>query len=523
MSTPLPLRDTSAGLLDQSRRVWLVAAVAIALGLLSLGLIYSAEIAAAIGVWIASTAFNHCFLILPIAAYLLYARWDSVAAAVPRPSPLIGLAAVPVAACWFIVERAGIMEARQFFAMGIAQILLLAVLGPKTWRVAAAPLLYLFFLVPAGEYLVPWLQDFTVRFISLGLKVLGIPHFIGGITIEIPEGSFLVAEACAGLRFLVASVAFGVLYALLSYTSPWRRLIFVALSFVVPVIANGFRALGITVLGHILGSAQAAEVDHVLYGWVFFAIVTALLILAGLPFRQTARPVLIARPPVSAVPATLAAMAVVAVVAVAAAPRLLANGLDHAALSQAAVLPVELPIPAGCSPSAPVMVLAKPADESVAATLTGSYRCGDDRLTVHLAVFPPRIGAGPVFAALRGASILPDWDELTAGTAAFGSGDAASKWRVSDLARDGKFISVASSLWIDGEPSPGGVAARFRQALAVLRRDALSPVLAVVTTDVSSDRQRPHRAIERLLDTPDGLANIIARLGRKPAANSATQ
>jgi hypothetical protein len=40
---------------------------------------------------------------------------------------------------------------------------------------------------------------------------------------------------------------------------------------------------------------------------------------------------------------------------------------------------------------------------------------------------------------------------------------------------------------------------------------------------VSSDRRRPHRAIERLLDTPDGLANIIARLGRKPAANSATQ
>jgi len=38
------------------------------------------------------------------------------------------------------------------------------------------------------------------------------------------------------------------------------------LSIVVPIIANGFRALGIVWLGHILGSAEAAATDHVLYG-----------------------------------------------------------------------------------------------------------------------------------------------------------------------------------------------------------------------------------------------------------------
>ena len=59
---------------------------------------------------------------------------------------------------------------------------------------------------------------------------------IDGYTIEIPEGTFYVAEACAGLRFLIASIAFGCLYALLMYRSPVRRTAFIVISIVVPII-----------------------------------------------------------------------------------------------------------------------------------------------------------------------------------------------------------------------------------------------------------------------------------------------
>jgi exosortase A len=521
MSTPLPLPGAAtAGLLDRSRRLWLTAGLAIALGLLALGVIYSAEISAAFGVWLASTAFNHCFLILPIALYLVYERRDAVAATLPQPAPLIGVAALPIAACWFVVERAGIMEARQLLAVGVAQVLLLAVLGPKTWRVFAVPFLYLFFLVPTGEFLVPWLQDFTVGFIALGLQLLRIPHFIGGITIEIPEGSFLVAEACAGLRFLIASLAFGVLYACLIYTSPLRRLLFIALSLVVPVIGNGLRALGIVLLGHALGSARAAEVDHVLYGWIFFGIVTALLILAGLPFRQVRQPVPVGRPPAPAASAAMATIAVIAVTASAALPRLVADGLDRAAWQRAAAAPLELPLAAGCSLAPPsIGGLAQAAAIPAVATLTRRYRCDGDALALHLVVFPPRIAAGPVFAALRSASIMPGWDEIDSTRLAFGSGNAAQNWQVRDLERDGQFISVASALWIDGRPGSGGVAGRIRQALAVLRREPTSPVLAVVATEPSGARGRAHAAIQRLLGDAAGGSNVIAGLARNPASH----
>ena len=147
----------------------------------------------------------------------------------------------------------------------------------------------LYFLVPFGAFLTPKLQDITTLFVVHGLPLLHIPAYVTGYTIEIPEGKFLIAEACAGLRFLIASVAFGCLYALVMYRSALRRAVFIGVSIVVPIIANGFRALGIVALGHYLGSAEAVEADHVLYGWVFFSIVILILIVLGLPFREDQR------------------------------------------------------------------------------------------------------------------------------------------------------------------------------------------------------------------------------------------
>ena len=78
-----------------------------------------------------------------------------------------------------------------------------------------------------------------------GWRYWAIPAYIDGYIIEIPQGTFFVAEACAGLRFLIASIAFGCLYALLMYRSPVRRGVFILVSIIVPIIANGFRGLGI--------------------------------------------------------------------------------------------------------------------------------------------------------------------------------------------------------------------------------------------------------------------------------------
>ena len=500
----------TAAAFAEPRRRWLILAPPLAFGLVSLGITYAPEIQAAVRVWVASTAFNHCFLVVPIAAYLLYARRGAVAAAKPRPAPLIAAAAAPIGAAWFLVERAGIMEGRQLLAMVLVQILVMATLGPRTWRVLAAPLLYLFFLVPVGDYAVPWLQLFTVHFVSLGLQLLGIPHFVDGIGIQIPEGQFLIAEACAGLRFVVASAAFGVFYACLIYVSALRRILFIAASVIVPVLANGCRALFIVVLGHELGSAQAAAVDHVLYGWTLFAIVISLLIVAGLPFRQPAPLAGPARAPERPAKANAAAIAVIAVIMSAALPRLAADHLDRTAAAGFAATPIALPVPSGCTLTGPATDV-PPASVSHVEALGGTYNCGGARLVFRLFVFPARTGAGPVFAALRGPSIAPGWDVVSDSEPAVGDHGMIQPWHVTTLERQGRFTAVASALWIDGRASEIGIESRFRQAFAALRGGGAPPAVATVTATTNGAPGEAEAALHRFLSGASGISEAVAR------------
>ena len=167
-------------------------------GLLVLGVLFQTEVAAAVQTWIVSTAYNHCFLVIPIVGYMIWDRRAELRGLTARPAPLLALGGIPIAAGWLVAERLGIMEGRQLMAVSFVELLFLTLLGWQSFRAIVGPLLYLYFLVPFGEFLVPRLQDITADFTRYGLQVLAIPAYIDGYTIEIAAGTFYVAEACAG-------------------------------------------------------------------------------------------------------------------------------------------------------------------------------------------------------------------------------------------------------------------------------------------------------------------------------------
>ena len=67
------------------------------------------------------------------------------------------------------------------------------------------------------------------------------------------------------------------MFAYLNYHSLKRRLIFLAVAVAVPIVANWLRAYLIVLLGHVSGNKLAAGADHLIYGWVFFGIVIAIM------------------------------------------------------------------------------------------------------------------------------------------------------------------------------------------------------------------------------------------------------
>jgi len=267
---------------------WRPALILIGIASLVFAVVFQREVGGAVRVWIESTAYNHCFLILPLIGFLLWERRAVIASVSPRPTVWPLMLMPLLSAVWLIAAVLDIQEGRQLTLVAMFEILLLVALGPHLVRRLLAPCLFLFFLVPSGAFLVPSLQKITADITVAGLHILRIPVFSDGLMIEIPEGSFEVAEACAGLRFLIASTVFGCFFAVLMYLSFIRRALFIILSVAVPIAANGLRALGIIVLAHLEGSAAAVEADHVLYGWLFFTLVILILIAIGMMFAQKA-------------------------------------------------------------------------------------------------------------------------------------------------------------------------------------------------------------------------------------------
>jgi exosortase A len=301
-------------------RAWRATAIALGLAFAALLIAYHDLVAGAARVWWNSPTYNHGFLIAPIAAYLVYERRAIFACLSPRPLLPLAILMPLAGIVWLIAHIAGILEAQQFVFMGMIQALLLTVLGWRAYWALLFPCLYLFFLVPSGDYLVPSLQDFTGAFAVKGIDLLGIPVHADGTIIEIPNGTFRVDEACAGLRFLIASIAFGFLFANLTYRSFAKQAAFVVLSIVVPIIANGLRAFGIIILAHLTDNRLAAGADHIVYGWGFFVAVTLFLIWIGLKFRDEAERDLPAADAIAAPPRRAAIAAALATLLALAAP-----------------------------------------------------------------------------------------------------------------------------------------------------------------------------------------------------------
>ena len=486
------------------------AAAALALGLLVLGALFHQEAAAAVQVWIDSTAYGHCFLVLPMALYLAWDRRASLAGVPLQPMPLAALLALPGAAMWFLAERMGIMEGRQLAAMGIVEVLFLAVLGWRLCWALAAPLLYLFFLVPFGAFLTGPLQHFTAGFIEVGLNVLGIPHIITDYLIEIPQGTFYVAEACAGLRFLIAAVAFGVFYAFLNYRSPGRRVAFIAASVVVPILANGIRALGIVVAGHIIGSAEAAAADHIIYGWGFFSVVLLLLVLAGMPMRE---PPPEARTSTAALPSArsgrqpllAAALVVLAVIA---------GPASVWALNRAAV-----PVPLATTPSfqAPAGCTAVGTDRTSASTASQRFTCGRLTVIATLAVFSPRSTSEALQAAQRTLTGELGADEVE--MSGFTAGQPRElRWRLIETVKPAQATALAA--WIDGRPAEGGLRGRLVQARNSIAGSDLATVMVAVSTAGGTaqvgpgDRERMRAVLRAFIDAQTNLPDQVTTTAR---------
>lgn len=246
--------------------------------------VFHADWAAMARQWWDISTYNHVLLIPPIIAWLVWQRRGELVLLAPSCWWPGLLAVVGAAFVWLLGGISGLDLARQAGAVALLAATVPLLLGPQVTAGLLFPLCYMVFLVPFGEELVEVLQTVTAKITVALTHASGIPARIDGVFIDTPAGLFEVAEACSGVKFLIAMVAFGVLAANVCFVSWRRRAMFMAACLVVPILANGVRAWGTIYAAQFIGVEKAAGFDHIVYGWIFFALVLAAVIGGGWRF-----------------------------------------------------------------------------------------------------------------------------------------------------------------------------------------------------------------------------------------------
>ncbi|MGF1685678.1 exosortase A [Photobacterium japonica] len=237
------------------------------------GLIFYSSVIDMVTVWSQSKTYEHCFLILPIFFWLVWQKRHALQEQ-PQDIALVPIILIPLPGLlWLVGKTAGVSLFEHAAAIFSLQLLIWALLGTARAKQIWFPICYLVFCIPFGEELVPALQDITADLSMVMLSLSGIAAYRDGLYITIPNGQFVVAEACSGIRFLISSLALGTLFAYLQFAKLWKRVAFVGFSFIFPIIANGIRAYGIIVIGYLSDMKHATGADHLVYGWLFFSIV----------------------------------------------------------------------------------------------------------------------------------------------------------------------------------------------------------------------------------------------------------
>ena len=243
--------------------------------------------------WRAVDDYSHGFLIVPLAIYFAYERRDKLKVA-PIEGSWWGLAPLALSAISLTVGRLGVelMSMRAAFVLTIIGLVLL-LLGRHVFRILAFPLLFLFLMVPLPQSLVNViafpLQLIAAQMAISALHLLGIPALLEGNIIHLAHTELFVAEACSGLRSLMALLTLGIVFAYFLERGIIRRAIIVLSTVPIAIGVNAFRVAVTGILAQAYGQAAATGFIHDFQGIITFLLAFVVLLAEAKAIDKLAR------------------------------------------------------------------------------------------------------------------------------------------------------------------------------------------------------------------------------------------
>lgn len=467
---------------------WKNSLIALALIQIWIGYCYWDTLEAMAQIWWRSETYAHGLIVPPISLWLIWRDRERLMSLRPEVTFWFVPALIGAIFCWLLGELTSVNSLTQFSVVGICILVTVSVLGVQLSKRLAFPLLFLFFAVPIGDFLLPHLMEWTADFTVLALRTTGIPVYREGQNFVIPSGQWSVVEACSGIRYLIASLTIGILYAYLTYTSLKRRLVFALVSLIVPILANWLRAYLIVLLGHISNNELAAGVDHLIYGWIFFGIVIAIMFAIGMrwaeptPARQSGT----FSATVTSRNATLSwALFPLLAILVASGP-LADSRLRQGNSSTPVILSAPTPAEAWHTVESPIEW--QPAFSNASAKFHSAYMNGDRWVGLYIAYYRNQNFERKLIASTNvlATSLDPVWQIVPGGLTTTSLAGKQLRVRSSELIEkrgnpDERYV-IWQWYWINGQLTTSDIEAKWLTALAMLSGKGDDSAVVVVFT-----------------------------------------
>ncbi len=236
--------------------------------------------------WSAAEDYQHGFLVVPLAIWFAYERRLDLEDA-PIKGSWLGLAPMFIGLVSLTIGRLGteLMTMRAAFVFALIGLVLL-LLGREIFKILAFPLFFLFLMIPLPQSLVNTiafpLQLIAARSAVFSLQELGIPALVEGNIIHLAHAELFVADACSGLRSLMALITLGVVFAYFFKRGViWIQLLLVASTIPIAIVVNSFRVALTGLLAHLFGEEMATGAIHDFQGIITFSLALLILLSEG--------------------------------------------------------------------------------------------------------------------------------------------------------------------------------------------------------------------------------------------------
>ena len=223
-----------------------------------------------VSTWIRDDSWSHGFLIPLFSLYLLHRRRSVILSLQPKPA-LTGLVVMVFLIALYIFNIVQLRYAygEPLLMLAVMASVVLFLCGWKMMMHLWLPIAYLFFAIPVPtrlyrELTIP-LRHIASQFATAFLNI--VPHLEAtakGVIIDVVykgvplETALDVAEACSGMRLLMAFLALGVAMAYLHERPMWQKIVLLLSTVPIAIVCNIVRVT-ITAFIHIFIGAQYAQ------------------------------------------------------------------------------------------------------------------------------------------------------------------------------------------------------------------------------------------------------------------------